>query len=501
MNVAFRVDASPQIGTGHFMRCLALAEGVRQNGAGVRFVARHLPPHFRAMLAERGCDAAALGAPCPGGESADTPHAAWLGTSQAADAHETALALDGRHWDWLVVDHYALDARWETPLRAHARRILVIDDLADRAHDCDVLVDQNLYADMDTRYAGKVPAACELQLGPRYALLRREFREARTAAAPRTGPVRRVLVAFGGIDAENRTTLAVEAVAASHLSQADVDVVTGAGHAHRDAVAAACARYGFRHHRQTTRMAALMASADLSIGAGGITVWERCSVGLPALAMPVAANQDRMVAEAGRRGLLWIVGADDSAATLAARLDAAAADGPAREAMSRHGFEAVDGRGVERVARAIDPGIEIREATREDARAIFAWRNDETVRRASRRADAIDWAGHEAWFTGVLADPDRVLLVGEERGAAVGVVRFDICGARAEVSIYRVPDRGAEGVGSRLLRAAERWLQEQRPDVACVDAEVLDTNERSHGLFSGNGYRRHGAGYEKALHR
>ena len=500
MNVAFRVDASDAMGTGHFMRCLALAEGARRGGAAVRFVARHLPAHLNALLDERGCEAACLGSPRAAAPTDDVPHSAWLGTTQQADAEETARALEPARWDWLVVDHYALDARWETPMRANARRILAIDDLADRMHDCDVLLDQNLYEDMDVRYVGKVPAHCELQLGPRFALLRDEFRVAHASAVVRTGAVRRVLVAFGGIDATNRTAVAVDAVAASRLSGAHVDVVSGAGHAHRDEVAALCAAHGFRHHVQTPRMAALMASADLSIGAGGITVWERCAVGLPALAMSVATNQQRMVAEAERRGLLWILGADETAPMLAARLDALAEDDRAREAMSRRGLETADGRGVERVARVLDPGIVMREARAEDARAIFAWRNDETIRRVSRGSATIAWPEHESWFRGVLSDPNRLLLIGEDRGTPVGVVRFDVSGSRAEVSIYRVPGDERPGVGSRLLRAAERWLEGRRPEVACLEADVLDENERSHGLFRGNGYRHDGHQYVKRLH-
>src|SRR3990172_6780187 len=139
MNVVFRVDATVQIGTGHFMRCLTVADALKQRGAQIRFISRLLPEYFRGMLTAKGLEFM----PISGGSSATITdglaHGHWLGTGQDADAHESSHALSDRVWDWLVVDHYALDARWESALRQTATCILVIDDIADREHDCDVL--------------------------------------------------------------------------------------------------------------------------------------------------------------------------------------------------------------------------------------------------------------------------------------------------------------------------------------------------------------------------
>ena len=186
MNIAFRVDASTQIGTGHFMRCLTLADALKQHGAKIRFASRHMPEYLRDMLVVKGHEFMLLDSSPSDAISDGLSHANWLGTSQHADAQDTVQALSGQTWDWLIVDHYALDARWESALRQTAKNIFVIDDIADRQHDCDVLLDQNLYADMDSRYTGKVPAHCQLLLGPRYALLRDEFRQLReqTSRAP-----------------------------------------------------------------------------------------------------------------------------------------------------------------------------------------------------------------------------------------------------------------------------------------------------------------------------
>src|SRR5690606_32001299 len=193
MKVALRTDASMRIGTGHLMRCLTLADALRDAGARTRFVCRALPHGLREVVIGRGHELVELPSVCGstagGGDGRGAPvasphtaleHADWLGTTQEEDAAATCDALDdGAVWDWLAVDHYAIDARWETRLRTAARRILAIDDLADRRHDCDALLDQNLHAGMHARYDGLVPDACVRLVGPRHALLRPEFAAAR----------------------------------------------------------------------------------------------------------------------------------------------------------------------------------------------------------------------------------------------------------------------------------------------------------------------------------
>lgn len=186
MKIAFRTDATHQIGTGHFMRCLTLADELKKQGVQIRFVSRNLPDHLRDMLTAKGMELVSLINNTSATQIDELAHSAWLVTSQAQDAQDTIQALAGQTFEWLVVDHYALDTRWETAIRNTAKQIMVIDDLADRVHDCDVLLDQNFYADMQTRYSGKVPAHCQLLIGPRYALLREEFRKLRKQIQPRT---------------------------------------------------------------------------------------------------------------------------------------------------------------------------------------------------------------------------------------------------------------------------------------------------------------------------
>jgi UDP-2,4-diacetamido-2,4,6-trideoxy-beta-L-altropyranose hydrolase len=484
MNVAIRADASPAIGSGHVMRCLSLADGLRRHGASVSFVSRSLPGHLAALVTGRGHDVISVGAAEP------APY-------DPADA-----ALDDLpHCDWLVVDHYGLDARWETSMRARASKVLVIDDLADRTHDCDVLLDQNVHADAAGRYAGRVPPHAELLLGPQFALLRPEFRAARERTSPRAGDVRRVLVSFGGTDPTNETGDAIEALAAALPDLAHVDVVIGAGHARRADVEAACLRHGYACHVQSDAMGELMAAADLALGAGGVSTWERCCVGLPALAVAVASNQVGVLEQAAASGLVYAIDAPVSADRLGLHLRALADNATMRHGMSRAGLDAVDGLGVDRALAAMGlDEIHVREAVAGDAKPLFEWRNHESVRLMSRRPEPVGWAEHEAWLSAVSADPDRVLLIGERGGQAVGVVRFDVRGEDAEVSIYRAPSSTERGLGARLLRSAERWLASRHPGVTRLTAEVLEENQRSHRLFRSAGYQPRSSTYEKQVH-
>ncbi|MDO8464120.1 MAG: UDP-2,4-diacetamido-2,4,6-trideoxy-beta-L-altropyranose hydrolase [Gallionella sp.] len=501
MKIAIRVDASSKIGTGHFMRCLTLADALKQHGAQTRFISRQIPEYLRDMLAEKGHEFRRLDSKPSKEAVGNLSHAHWLGTGQHADAQDSIQVLSDQDWDWLIVDHYALDANWESALRQSAKNIFVIDDIADRQHDCDVLLDQNFYADMGTRYIGKVPARCQLLLGPRYALLRDEFRQLREQAKPRSGAVKRILIFFGGVDAGNYTAVAIEALANIGIDDLQVDVVIGTQHTHRKDIESACAEHGFASHVQTHRMAELMAAADFAIGAGGSATWERCCLGLPAFAICTADNQVKQVADAASENLLYAPELKGELLQVIKRhLCALMENSCLRQAISRNAMRAVDGRGVLRVIGNLGcSSIEIRVAKHEDSKQLFEWRNHPTVRAASRNSEVINWEAHQKWLATVLASPDRLLLIGQREGVPVGVVRFDIQDDEAEVSIYLIPGIKEAGLGRCLLQSAEHWFALNRPGICKICAHVLGGNERSHHLFLGLGYQVESTLYSKAL--
>lgn len=297
---------------------------------------------------------AARGAPSRGG--APDGHGASIDQCEDAAAAATAAATWGGSIDAVVVDHYGLDVRWERAVRSWADRVVVIDDLADRAHDCDLLVDQNYYRDQDTRYAGLVPDGCRLLLGPRHALLRTEFARARRLMRPRDGLVRRLLLTFGWVDAENETSKALEAVALLDRPDLRVDVVVGEANPHLGAVRTLCAAVpGATLHVGTRTMAALMAAADLCLGAAGTTTWERCCLGLPAVVITVAANQEGPTRELAEAGVLRYVGpsAHVGAADIRDALVGLFGEPRAVLEYSRRAAAMTDGTGTALCARAV----------------------------------------------------------------------------------------------------------------------------------------------------
>ena len=356
MTVVIRVDASELIGTGHITRSMALAEALRTRGAQVRFVCRAHPGNFIGVLKGKGLPVSALAALPTDAYPVGEDYAAWLGVPQAVDAAQTIGALDGGPPDWLVVDHYGLGAEWERLLRPHVGKLLVIDDLADRDHDCDVLLDQT-YSDPSVhRHDGLVPEACQLLVGPRYALLAPQYGSYRHALAGRDGHVRRVLVYFGGTDPRNMTSLVLAVLSTPEFSHLDVDVVIGTNSANRVALERQAAQRPRTHvHGTRAHLADLMVHADVAIGAGGVTTWERMCLGVPSLVVCLAANQRSTCEALSAAGLIQYVG-DVSAVgktEIAIGLRQLIGGRDRLLELSARGLECVDGQGAARVAEVM----------------------------------------------------------------------------------------------------------------------------------------------------
>lgn len=340
MRALIRTDASVEIGSGHVARCLHLADALCSRGFMVTFACRDLPGHAMDLIAQHGHACYRL----PG--DADT----------ASDA-ATCTALVGT-LDLLVVDHYALDADWERRLRGHCRVLLAIDDLADRPHDCDILLDGNLLGGLARRYAGLLPSHCALWLGPAYLLIDARFQNLPPRARRESStPLRRLLIFFGGSDPGDMTGMALDSIARVAPGYA-VDVICGAANTRWPAIQARCAARPtlWRGHRQTDRMPELMQTADLALGAGGSSHWERCLAGLPTLVVSIADNQVPVSRHLDALGACRYLGAQ--ADLTPDRLDAALADALASPEITRAMGERArtlmpDGDSTARVADAL----------------------------------------------------------------------------------------------------------------------------------------------------
>ena len=356
MRIAFRTDASVTIGTGHLSRCLTLAGNLRAQGWQTHFVCRDIAPAFAGHIQAQGHALTIL--QTVAGAEANTDglaHSSWLAVTQQADAGDTMAALQPGPWNWMAVDHYALDQRWESRLRNLAANIFVIDDLADRQHDCDVLLDQNLTDARIDRYAGLTPQECIKLIGVAYALLRPEFADA--APPPKKDlSSRRLNILFGGTDPQGGTGLALRALGLLETQGLETDVIVGGGNARLAEIRKACDDLpGVHLHVQTSDIAKLFAAADLAIGAGGATSWERCRLGLPTLVTSLADNQRRACEARAEARVAIDLGelADITPQALAGMVDRVLAHPRLLAAMSRRAAALVDGAGTQRVVQHI----------------------------------------------------------------------------------------------------------------------------------------------------
>lgn len=361
MKIAFRTDASLKIGTGHVMRCLTLAERLALQGHECWFVCRDHQGHLGELIASKGYGLTLLPVrtdnvlPLEDAESDD--YAFWLGVPWQEDADQTLDAIATLKPDWLIVDHYALDAKWERTLATAADKIMVIDDLANRSHECVLLLDQNL-GGCASDYDGFLPEDCQRLIGPHYALLRPEFAECREQSLKRRQhpKLKRILVSLGGIDQTNLTGEVLEALVESTLpASTELDIVLGAAAPYLDEVREQAARLPFKATVSVNvkNMAGRMCLADLSIGAAGGTSWERCCLGLPTVLVVLAENQVAGAKALEASGAAITIVDDEHIGT---SLSSALADlsEPGRlERMSEAAASITDGNGVFRAVQAM----------------------------------------------------------------------------------------------------------------------------------------------------
>jgi UDP-2,4-diacetamido-2,4,6-trideoxy-beta-L-altropyranose hydrolase len=464
VKVAFRTDASTRIGTGHLVRCLTLADGLRRSGADVLFVSRPHDVPIAERIRTAGFALVELPPTASAATMADGDYKAWLGVTQQKDAEESLQALRSEDVDLLIVDHYGLDSTWELRLAEVCRSMLVIDDLADRPHTADVLLDQNLRPDGAFAYASLVPDTCRVLSGPGYALVRDDYVRARRPWRERDG-AGRVLVTLGGVDDPALMRVIIEGLRQLEMQLETVDLVVADPDLLRDALGSLATGLPLRIHGPQPHLAGLMPQADLAVGAGGSTTWERLCVGVPSLVTSRAANQRRGTRELAALGALIDLG-DAAALTPAVVRDAVAAlsaSGDQRRQLHELGQALVDGHGRERVVEAVHPtvpsALTLREVADDDRGLLWMWANDRTVRAQSLHREAISWASHVTWFQHVQDDPNIRLLILEAAGLAVGQLRFELDGSRATVNYSLDACVRGRGWGRQIMELGLDWLR------------------------------------------
>lgn len=343
MNVLIRTDCSSHMGTGHLMRCMVLALALKEHGARVIFVLRQLVGNRIEFIKNSGFEVYVL-------PSRDADNV--LDWQKDAEATIHFIKQLDQIMDWIIVDHYQIDAQWEKQLVPFTKKIMVIDDLANREHQCDLLLDQNIHDDQTIRYMNLVPQATDLLLGPTYALLRKEFHQHRLEQFDHKGAVNRLLVFFGGGDNATITKNALQSLLKLNLPRLQIDVIVGEASSCLESIEEMCkAIPNVNFHCQVSNMAKLMREADLALGAGGSTTWERCCMGLPSIVISVAENQETISRTADAKGLLKYLGRsqDVSVEKIHETMNELINNPDVLINMSRKAMHQVDGLGSEKV--------------------------------------------------------------------------------------------------------------------------------------------------------
>jgi len=507
--ILIRCDASLLIGSGHVMRCRTLARELHRRGAEVSFLCRRQPgdlinllePEFAVLALSEQTLAA-----CDGLDGRDL-YSSLLGCTQEQDADQCleVLAKAGiNSASWIVADHYGLDARWEAQLLAGlagsdaAPKLLVIDDLADRPHQADLLLDQNFFGEAtEQRYQDLVPPQCCNLLGPHFALLGPEYAQLHQLVPPRT-ELSRVLVFFGGVDLDNLSGRALEALMDPALADLAVDVVLGLHSPNRQAVEELVARRPHTTlHGQLPSLAGLIARADLAIGAGGATTWERVCLRLPSLVVAIAANQLPFSEALDQAGHLQLLG--DGASVTAVQIRCALLSLMHEPKPGRAAPALTDGWGAARLAMAMlgpQGEISLRPAIAADEALFLRWVNDRQVRANSFSPDPVPPNDQHHWFQKCLTDSIRLLLVATtDDGCPIGQICFDRRPASAqtdavEAKLSLLLDRCARGHGlaAQLVRLGLQALEQRWSPALKPVAEVLKSNTVSNACFARVGF-------------
>ncbi len=473
LRLLIRADASPSIGTGHVMRCLALAHAIKASGGSVCFVASEMPDFLREKIIHDGYAYQSLK------KSAYGPD----------DAQETLAYAKAYEALWIALDGYAFDDMYRKALQGKGIPLLALHDFPAEYGVADVILNQNIGAE---RSAGAQPLSAQLLAGPRFALLREEFSKHKAKKASGSN-ADNILVTLGGADPSNVTRKIIEALAEMHLRH--VTVVIGGAHPEKAVLEKAAKSAGFTCVSNATNMPQLMEEADIALAAGGTTTYELACMGVPMILLVLAENQRDVAQQWERSGGAVNLGwhADITPEAIRQAVQSLRADPDKRSIMSKQCQSFVDGYGALRVCQKLseDP-LWLRDAMTDDCMQIFGWANDPEARSASFSSASIIEDDHRKWFTKKLTSPnDRLSIAMDTDDLPVGLVRFALEGNRATISINLDKACRGKGYGTALIKQGCNRLF-RTSDAKEVDAFIKPDNLASIKAFQKAGFQERG---------
>ena len=483
--VLFRSDASISLGTGHIVRCLTLATALKKQGVCVHFICVNTPGNLFTLIEKHNI----------------TLYKLPLNNSKngLVDGHTDAeltiqyIKTLPKSPDLIIVDHYELDYQWEEKVRLFSKRLCVIDDLFNRKHTCDILLNQSVLSILPTEKNSSLPN-CTYLIGPKYSLLQEEYSLIREKLFREFQNCKKILIFFGGVDKENLTLKVLQAICRRETMDLQFDVIIGVSNQNKDLLISFSNQWeNIKIHCGLPNLAEKFAQTDLAIGAGGTTTWERLCLGTPSIVISIAENQRRSCEELANKGYIFYLGTEEEfEPTLLLSYINLLKNHFLRKFLSKHSSNLVDGKGCKRVCEylLLPNNLTIRTATPDDSEMIFSWRNAESIRKFSSSSEKIHYTSHQIWFEKSLKNQDRIILIGSLNKTPFGVVRYDINSVEnfAEISIFLAPDFLGKGLGPFLLQKADNWLQTKRKKLTEIHAIVLAENKASHNMFIREGY-------------
>lgn len=478
MKLLIRADASSQIGTGHIMRCLALAQTWQDARGEAIFVMATSAPALEKRLQSEGIKVVHL--------------SVLLGSAE--DAKETARTAQQLDASWIVVDGYHFDGKYQQIIKDTGLHLLFIDDYGHADHYyADIVLNQNIYAH-EGLYANRKPYT-QLLLGTRYALLRREFWQWQGWKRETPTVARRVLVTLGGADPDNVTLKVIQALQQVEAGALEAFVVVGGSNPYYGQLQSAVegSRFPIRLERNITNMPELMVWADMAVAAGGTTSWELAFMGLPSLILILADNQRASAEKLGTNGVVDNLGWHENVSTRDIRnsIVRLLAGVNERKHISQKGQELVDGEGSTRVLVELESKIlRLRTVSEDDCRLLWEWANDPEVRSVSFSSKPIPWENHIQWFNSRLNDPNCVIHVALNKDdIPIGTARYEIKDNEAVISISIDCKFRNLGYGSNLIQLSSKKILRDL-DIVKINAYIKVDNHASIRAFVKSGFQR-----------
>ena len=500
MRVVFRVDASLKMGTGHVMRCLALAQTLKENGANVEFICRKHERNLIDKIRSNKFTVYELG--LSGEDKIDTKlsHSHWLGATQKQDASECIDILKAEKTDWLIVDHYAIDEDWHRELKPYCEKLIAIDDLADRKHQCDILLDQTFGRQQDG-YSALTPKGCELLLGSQYALLRPEFSKWRTYSIERRSKpeFKQLLINMGGVDVNDFTGQVLDELkTCTLLSDVHITIVMGGTAPHLESVKSKAIMLPYKTEVKVDidNMAEIMANSDIAIGAAGSSTWERCCLGLPTIQIVIAKNQQFLAETLACRNIVKLAKKVKETICLLEK------SSKWMKGVGNSALEICDGMGTYKVFNKMtDRKIFLEEfgevdlcnyvnLNENDKLQALNMRNHPQIKKWMYSRDSISEENHFGFIKNLEIDIERRYFLVKQKDNIIGSINFSKINFEnsVELGIYTNPFLQSKGAGKILESAASQYAFIEL-DVEKIKLEVFPSNERAIRFYNKCGFK------------